>query len=267
MIRETCSCGASITHDVPVPMQVIEDWRANHRHDVSKIEDRLSPPVAAAEAVYTVTMDTTPMREALDDLGRYSAERARRESEFAADVSKIETSRHDDSCDCDECRWTAQRNAAVQHLDHCRDLYCGGCEVDTEDEPLTWRDHAERNHGLPGEPAERTQQPLMDESTEPPPGTPVWWDGEWFMPQRSVTNGNYYRSPTRSYQLAYMPGAVPALTPEQVDEQCRADFGHGVDHGRYLAAEDVAEFMESRKWSPSHLFYQDVMRAARGGER
>ena len=33
MIRETCSCGASFTG----PSAYVPDWRANHRHDVSKI--------------------------------------------------------------------------------------------------------------------------------------------------------------------------------------------------------------------------------------
>jgi hypothetical protein len=104
---------------------------------------------------------------------------------------------------------------------------------------------------------------------EPPAGTPVWWDGKWWI---SDERGAAY-TPTlwADRDLVkfwkFMPGAVPALTPEQVERRSGKDVMAGYDAGRSVAACDVAtEFGAPKppwRFSPGSAADRAV-RAARG---
>ena len=247
MIRENCSCGANITVDhgggyPETEGRAVADWRENHRHEPAHDDGYYA--FAHADSCS-------------DDACRGGCEPA---TYVTTNLDGMRVSvRYPRAFDLMPGEPPERTQQPVEHLDHCRDLYCGGCEVDTEDEPG-------EDHGAP----------------EPPPGTPVWWDGKWWV--KDIGSAYYYslgkyRSRSR---WCDMRGAVPALAPEQVEEWAEdkwlpkynaaeqrgyeAGSTTGIKAGREAAARDVAEFMESRKWSPAHLFYADVVRAARGGE-
>jgi hypothetical protein len=86
-------------------------------------------------------------------------------------------------------------------------------------------------------------EPPADSTVEPPPGTPVWWDGKWWFP-----DGVYYYDYCRlsmPKSWSEMPGAVPALTPQQMhDRYYVPGFSNGHARGRNDAARDIAAARE-----------------------
>lgn len=60
------------------------------------------------------------------------------------------------------------------------------------------------------------QLELVPENPEPPVGTPVWWDGKWWI--RDEEGAPYAPTVWAKRDLTkfweFMPGAVPAATPE-----------------------------------------------------
>ena len=61
---------------------------------------------------------------------------------------------------------------------------------------------------------------------EPPVGTPVWWDEQWWAkhPEANLYYALDTRLGVRAFQWEYMEGAVPATTPEKDGDWDDHDF-------------------------------------------
>lgn len=107
---------------------------------------------------------------------------------------------------------------------------------------------------------------------EPPAGTPVWWEGDWWY--RSDDGDDIYcdtitESPGQGW--SDMPGAVPALTPEQHDARFESAYAKGsragYRSGRNDAARDVDTELAKHAESITVYVRDRAVRAARGEER
>ncbi len=343
MISETCSCGASITADDPhtITQSRVEDWRANHRHDVSQIEPsghEYTGPItvetatatttaraafqafkdweSAEDAVYDDTewqaaysdlhadgMATPEQMEAaaLLDMGKRVKENddhARaaeplpsvdaetftlvyrpgdehswadefawllrnhgpRLADLLEDVKDAQGFRESIKVGRDGRVWDGHHRVLVAHLAHLM------VEVEVAEEPdpaQTSPDgEASTPHATASHRSLTSVAPAGEEhgAPEPPAGTPVWWDGRWWhggpgLPYYCMTG------PLDEHCWSDMPGAVPALTPEQVDRLIYDKARTAERIGREAAARDVEALM---RWRGVWVDADDAVRAARG---
>jgi hypothetical protein len=198
MIRETCSCGAKFkvvdeNDDAEWQEAAAVKWRANHRHDVSKIEP------SGHDYAGPITVD--------DD----------------ALLALVEQNR---------------RAASTEQAKP---------PATSTDEPLV-----------------KGSENSAETTDEPPLGTPVWWDGKWWC-KGSTSDSYYYEHANQVPKLwEFMPGAVAALPPEQVDARYEAGLTEGIRVGRLHAARDVQALMRGKGWGDQTHTLRELLSAARG---
>lgn len=302
MLREVCNCGASITADDPhtITQSRVEDWRANHRHDVSQIEtsgyeytvddDALlslieqqrraastehAEPLPSMDAeTFTLMYRTGDEHSWADEFAWLLRNHGPRLADLLEDVKDAQGFRESIKVGRDGRVWDGHHRVLVAHLAHLM------VEVEVAEEP----DPTQTSPADPGYYAFAHADPCSDDACrgeceqadaqapageehgapEPHVGTPVWWEGEWWIKPRK---GTWYRLTTRpesAHACPYwssMPGAVPALTPEQQRGGYLDGHKDGFKAGRNAAARDVEALM---RWRGVWVDADDAVRAARG---
>jgi len=204
MIHEECSCGASIIVDNVHETTFATNWRANHRHepDAGHFDQEITVDTASWDAATARLAKTLANRRPIPLWDNSPAE--------PADPNSPSYRARPDLCPCLQCNTDA--GVEVWWMVVCQQ--CGNKRCPHATDHL-YACTGSNDPGQVGSVYGEQADPPAVSTDEPPAGTPVWWDGKWWVSDEA---GAAYTSTLWAERhivkfWKFMPRAVPAETP------------------------------------------------------